>query len=124
MAAHRRLTWAAVAGGRVGQVMVGAMRLPRPTMLALGAFALALGACGALHSVQDPDARADAMSSARPAPVPALSAQVRARTVPVPSRPAPALARPAPARIRPVPPRPAPVPSRPPLSANASVRSG
>ena len=71
MAARRRLTWTAVAGGRVGQVAVGAMRLPQPTMLALCAFALALGACGSLHSVQDPDARADAMSSERPASVPA-----------------------------------------------------
>ena len=83
MAARRRLTWTAVAGGRVGQVTVGAMRLPQPTMLALCAFALALGACGSLHSVQDPDARADAMSSARPAPVsarPALSANASARS--------------------------------------------
>ena len=84
MAARRRLTWTAVAGGRVGQVTVRAMRLPQPTMLALCAFALALGACGSLHSVQDPDARADALSSARPAPVPARPAPTSARPTPPP----------------------------------------
>ena len=60
------------------------MRLPQPTMLALCAFALALGACGSLHSVQDPDARADALSSARPAPVPARPAPTSARPTPPP----------------------------------------
>jgi hypothetical protein len=52
-------------------------------MLALCAFALALGACGSLHSVQDPDARADAMPSARPAPIPSrppLPANASARS--------------------------------------------
>jgi hypothetical protein len=54
------------------------MRPAQPALLALCAFALALGACGSLHSVQDPDARADALSLAR-APVSASAASARSR---------------------------------------------
>jgi hypothetical protein len=46
--------------------------------LVLCAFALALGACGSLHSVQDPDARADALPPAR-APLSASEASARSR---------------------------------------------
>jgi hypothetical protein len=67
-----------VAGETVGHLAVRAMRLPHPTLLALCAFALALGACGSLHSVQDPDARADAVPRAR-APRSASEASARSR---------------------------------------------
>jgi hypothetical protein len=54
------------------------MRPPHPTLLALCAFALVLGACGSLHSVQDRDARADALPPAR-APRSASEASARSR---------------------------------------------
>ena len=70
--AWRWVTWAAVAGERVGQATVQAARVRHATLLALCALALALAlcACGSIHRVPDADARADALASARPVHTP------------------------------------------------------
>jgi hypothetical protein len=78
--AWRWVTWAAVAGERVGQATVQAARVPHATLLALAlALALALCACGSIHRVPDADARADALASARPAHAPVRTAAAPAR---------------------------------------------
>jgi hypothetical protein len=114
--------------------------VPHPTLLALCVLALTLGACGSVHSGQDPDAAADALAPARTASAPAHSTAAPAHSTPAPahstaapahSTPAPAhstaaptLSTPPPAHSTPAPTHLTPAPAQPALSANqASARA-